>query len=147
MADRSFTGALSEDEWREKRHRGVKERRKRLTAQPRDLRRLRKEGLVADALRPLVALAEEESADLVDMLGGIEEVSPAKRLLIEDIAYLGIAFRAEMGRYLATKAPHALKQAATLANTRRSHLLAVGLDRTEKPVVDAEAYLADKASP
>ena len=123
--------------------RGIEDRRSRLAVRPRDLDRLRREGLVAEPLRPLVVLAEREYEELIIQLGGPDEVPPTRRMLCEDTVSLGIATRAELGRFLRTADPAALERVATLANSRRANLIAIGLERRAAKVRDFATYFIE----
>ncbi len=135
-------------EWRARVSKGTKRaaaaKREAARVRPRDLARLRKSGTVAKSLRPLVAIAETEAAELMAALGGSEEVSEMRRLIVEDLVAVGMVLRAELARFLQTGEPDAGARVSTLANTRRASLAALGLDRVATPVPDLRAYLAER---
>lgn len=135
-------------EWRrrvsEGARRGLERRRARQRARPRDLDRLRREGLVAGSLRPLVDVAEAELREWCEALGGVAEVTPMRRAVLEDAAGLGIALRAELQRFLGSHDPAALERVSTLANSRRAALVAAGLDAAEPEAMDIRDYLAQR---
>ena len=60
--------------------------RKRLAdrIRPRDLARLGESGSVAQSLRPVLNIAENEMAEIVALLRGADAIPPTKRALIED---------------------------------------------------------------
>ena len=135
-------------EWRERVSRGVKRgqqrRRERLRARPRDLDRLRSEGLVSPALRPIVSIAEVEAAEIFEGLGGTDRVTPQKRIIIEDLCGVGIALRATLALFLQSNDPELASRIATLAGARRASLVALGLERLEKEI-DLKTYLAQRS--
>ncbi len=94
--------------------------RERLAARirPRDLVRLRDSGSVAESLRPILDLAENEMAEIIASLGG-DAIPPTKRALIEDAVSVGVALRGELGRYLQSRDPDAASRVGTLAAARR----------------------------
>ena len=92
-----------------------------------DLRRLRYFGLVSDPLKPLASQAEQELGELLADKG--EAVTAAERVILEDLARLGLLLRAEFARYLETQAPDAAARVTALAGQRRASLQAVGLER------------------
>ena len=114
--------------------------RKRLAARirPRDLVRLRDSGTVAESLRPILDLAENEMAEIIDSLGGADAISPTKRAIIEDAVSVGVALRGELGRYLQSGDPDAASRVGTLAGARRQSLALIGLEpiRDEVPALD-----------
>ena len=134
-------------EWRERVSRGVKRgqhrRRERLRARPRDLDRLRSEGLVTESLRPLVAVAEEEAVEIFEALGGADRVTPQKRIIIEDLCAVGIALRGTLALFLQSNDPELASRIATLAGARRASLVALGLERLEKEI-DLKTYLVQR---
>ncbi len=115
--------------------------RKRLAARirPRDLARLRDSGNVAESLRPILDLAENEMAEIINSLGGVDVVPPTKRALIEDAVSVGVALRGELGRYLQSRDPDAASRIGTLAAARRQSLALIGLEppKEEAPALDA----------
>jgi hypothetical protein len=137
--------AAGSPEWRERvalgTKRGLALRRERLKAKPRDLTRLQREGLVAEALRPLVDLAELELREWLEALGGVDEVSPQRRAVLEDAAGLGIAFRAELSRFLASNDPAALDRLTSIAGARRTSLVAAGLEVIRPDPLSTDDYL------
>ena len=137
-----YTGRLSHAEWEERRAAGVKAREDRIRVRPRDLDRLKREGIISEGLKPLTELARQEQEEIVAQLGGPDEVTPARMRLIEDAMLLGVAFRAEFARFVKTGDPAALDRVSTLANTRRSNLLAVGLNAPPREAIDIQGYMA-----
>jgi hypothetical protein len=116
-------------------------RRKVAKVAPRDLRRLEKSGTVVHALKPLLPLAAEEAYELTEALGGLDAVSPQRRVLIEDLVAIGLALRATLALFLQNGDPELASKVGTLASARRSSLQAVGLERIAKEL-DLASYLA-----
>jgi hypothetical protein len=102
-------------------------------------------GQVSPALLPVVKQAQEEAWDIGLALGGPDELSPQRRALLADLARLGVALGGLTAVYLRNEDPETASRMATLANARRQHLLALGLDerRVEQ---DLDAYLAARAA-
>ena len=50
----------------------------------------RNSGSVAESLRPVLDLAENEMAEIIDSLGGADALPPTKRALIEDAVSVGV---------------------------------------------------------
>ena len=120
--------------WHELQAAGIEARRERLRVRPRDFDRWRREGLIAEALRPLCKLAEQELEELVSDAGGPDEITASRRMLLEDAVVLGVMVRAETQRFLATHDPTATERLATWINSRRANLVAAGLERQAKDV-------------
>jgi len=110
---------------------------------PVDLARFEELGLVPERLRHLVARAGEEVAELVAALGGEAELSPQRRILLDDCARLGVALNIVMQLLLQGDAENPgelASRVATLANARRQHLVTIGLNKYER---DAFGFSAD----
>jgi hypothetical protein len=120
-------------------------KREAARVRPRDLQRLRKSGTVSESLRPLLEIAEQESSELLEALGGVEHVSPQRRVLVEDAVAVGMVLRAELARYLQAGDADAGARVGSLANARRASLAALGLERHAREV-DLQAYLAAKGT-
>jgi hypothetical protein len=105
---------------------------------PRDLERLRRTGTVAPALQPLLDIAATESLELADALGGPEYLSAQQRLLIEDMAAVGIALRATLAAFLQQPGGDAelASKIGTLAATRRASVALLGLQRVARDIVE-----------
>jgi hypothetical protein len=116
-------------------------RRKVAKVAPRDLRRLEQSGTVALALKPLLPLAAEEAYELTEALGGLNAVSPQRRVLIEDLVAIGLALRATLALFLQSSDPELASKVGTLAAARRASLQALGLERVAKEL-DLNAHLA-----
>ena len=114
------------------------------TVGPRDLTRLEQSGTVTPALRPLLKIAGEESADLIDALGGPDQVTPQQRALVEDLAAAGIVLRATLMQYVQGAEGSHAQRIGTLVSVRRASLMALGLDRVANEVQDLSAYMASK---
>jgi hypothetical protein len=119
--------------------------RKVAEVSPRDLRRLEKSGTVAEALRPLLPIAAEEAYELTEALGGPEAVSPQRRMIIEDLAAMGITLRATLALFLQSSDSELVSKISALASARRASLQALGLERISKEL-DLTTYLAQKAA-
>ena len=120
-------------------------RREAALVRPRDLERLRLSGIVGPALRPLIEIAEREAEQIVGALGGPDRVTPQRRLIVEDLAAVGIVLRAELARYLQAQDADAATRVGTLANSRRASLAALGLERLENEI-DLTTYLEQRGS-
>ena len=135
-------------EWRQRvsrgAKRGIRRRKERLRTRPRDLERLRAEGLVTESLRPLAAIAEDECFDLIHALGGVDQITPQRRAIVEDVARVGLVLRAELARYVESRDPDCGARVGSLANSRRSSLVALGLERLEREI-NLKEYLAQRA--
>ncbi len=108
-----------------------------------DVRRYRREGLVSASMLPLTKMAEDEAKALFQALGGEDNVSEQERALVEDFARVGVVMRGELSRYL-TGDRDAGKVVGIMAATRRSSLVALGLQRREKEL-GLEDYIEAKA--
>jgi hypothetical protein len=107
-----------------------------------DVRRLRQFGLVADSLKALASEAEVELGELLADKG--EDPTAAERVVLEDVARLGLLLRAEFARYLETGDQTAAARVTALAGQRRSSLAVVGLDRRSREI-HLEDYIDLKA--
>ena len=94
-----------------------------------DVRRYRREGLVTESMKPHTLAAEDEVRAIFAALGGEENVSEQERALVEDFARVGVVLRGELSRYLAGDRD-AGKVVGVMAATRRSSLVALGLQRS-----------------
>jgi hypothetical protein len=97
-----------------------------------DVRRLRYFGLVSESLKPLAKQAEQELGELLADKG--DGVTAAERVVLEDVARLGLLLRAEFARYLEMGDQKAAARVTALAGQRRASLQAVGLERRAKPI-------------
>lgn len=111
---------------------------------PRDLR-LTDKGLVAPSLRPALLAAEAECADVLEALGGADHVSPQRRVIVEDLARVGVALRGTLAAYVRTSDPELASKIGSLASVRRALLTALGLERREREI-DLKAYVAQRAA-
>jgi hypothetical protein len=118
-------------------------RREAAKLRPRDLDRLRSSGTVIPALRPLLDLADLDAQEIMTALGGLDDVSPMRRQLVEDVIALGIAMRATTAAYLQTGDGELASRLATLANARRQNLVTLGLEHTEREITLRD-YLVSK---
>jgi hypothetical protein len=111
---------------------------------PRDLERLRRSGTVAPALEPLLDIAATEALELAEALGGPEHLSAQQRLLVEDLAAVGLVLRAELATFLQTNDHELAARVGTLAGQRRTSVALLGLHRValDLPEVLSEERLA-----
>jgi hypothetical protein len=100
---------------------------------------------VTEQLRPFLAEATAECADVLEALGGVDRVSPQQRILAEDLARLGVAIRGTLAAYLKSEDPDLASRLGTLTGARRASLVVLGLERLEHEVPSLEAYLRAKA--
>lgn len=106
---------------------------------------LRRSGSVSRALVPFVSQAHDEAGGLVQALGGEDQVSEQRMLLIRDTVRLGTLLSALLARALQREEidPDEATKCATLANARRSNLVALGLERVARDMrLDLKSYLA-----
>jgi len=100
-----------------------------------DVRRLRYHGLVADSLKPLATEMGRELGDLLADKG--DAVTAAERLILEDVARVGLLLRSLFAVYLETQDPEIASKVSSLAGQRRASLVAVGLERRARPITVA----------
>ena len=88
-------------------------------------------GVVADSMKPLVRMAQDELRGWIADLGGEEHVSAQERSVLDDAARLGVIVRAQILRFVRSdgKDRHAATSATTAVGARRASLEAVGLAR------------------
>src|SRR5262249_3050893 len=127
--------------------RSARRHRERLRALGRvtlsDVRRLRYRGLVVESLRPLAIEAEYE---LTALLGDKpDHVTAAERALIEDSVRLGLLAKATFAAYMQAPDPELARTVAVLSGQRRAGLVAVGLERRQRPLEDLHAFLERRA--
>ena len=94
-------------------------------------------------MKPLTLIAEDEVRAIFQALGGEEAISEQERALVEDFARVGVVMRGELSRYLAGD-HDAGKVVGIMPATRRSSLVALGLQRREKEL-GLEDYIEAKA--
>ena len=135
-------------EWRERVRRGAKRgldrRRESKRARPRDLDRLTAQGLVAESLRPIVAVAVQEAVEITQALGGADRVTPQQRILIEDLCSTGIALRGTLALYLQKPDPELGSRISTMVGARRANLALLGLERFQREL-SLDEYLRSKS--
>lgn len=135
-------------ETREKIRHGLRryyERRRAVTAvAPLDLARFGK-GIVTPRLRSYLRAAEAECADVLEALGGADNVSAQRRVIVEDLARVGVVLRGTLAAYLRTEDPELASKVGTLAAARRGLLVALGLERVSKEL-DLASYLEQRAA-
>jgi hypothetical protein len=123
------------------------ERKKALwEASPGELVELQKHGTVSETLKGCAVLAQKEALGLVSALGGADNVSEQRMVLIQDVARLGLVLRAVVARFLQGDGdPELASRVATITSARRSSLQALGLERISKEL-DLAEYLKRKAA-
>jgi hypothetical protein len=144
----SVKGRQQPDRIRERISRGVSRwharRRAALRVVPSDLVRLWR-GDVSPAIAPFLAEAHAEAQALHAALGGRENMTAQRAVILDDVVRVGVILRAELARYLQTQDPDAAGRVGTLATVRRSSLAAVGLDE-RRVEHDLGTYLASAPS-
>lgn len=140
---------MGSPEWRRRVSEGTKRalalRRERKFLRPRDYDRYRREGLVVPQLAPLVEIAEQEAAEIITALGGPDDLTPQRRVIVEDLAAVGIALRAQLMLFLSGAEGEHASRIGTLASVRRASLTALGLERREREI-DLQAYLTQRTA-
>jgi hypothetical protein len=107
---------------------------------------LQKSGTISESLKRAAVLAQEEGLALISAMGGLENVSEQRLVLIQDTVRLGLVLRAVVARFLQGDGDAELAtKVGTLASARRSSLQALGLNRVAKEI-DLTTYLREKAS-
>jgi hypothetical protein len=109
----------------------------------RDIRRMQQFGLIAESLKPLASQAELELGELHADKGA--DVTAAERVVLEDVARLGLILRAEFARYMESGDQTAAARVTALAGQRRSSIAAVGLERRSREI-QLEDYIEAKAT-
>jgi hypothetical protein len=111
------------------------------------VRRYRHFGVVAESMKPLARIAQDELQAWVQDMGGPECVSAQERAVLEDCARLGLILRAQLLRFMRSDGNdrHAATSATTAAAARRASLQAVGLQRRAKEI-DLSEYLQRKSA-
>jgi hypothetical protein len=131
-------------EWKRRVSEGKKRsnaRKRQLAAvRPRDLARLERSGTVAPSLKPLLSIAAEEAYELTEALGGPDTLSPQRRMVIEDLAAMGITLRATLALFLQSCDTELVSKISALASARRASLQALGLDRITREI-DLAAHI------
>jgi hypothetical protein len=124
--------------------------RKRLVSMiaPRDLERLVASGTVTPALQPLIDIGATEAVELAEALGGPENLSAQQRLVIEDLASVGIVLRATLAAFLQTPGGDSdlASRVGTLAGQRRSSVALLGLERVARDVASLQDYAANRSA-
>ena len=135
-------------EWRENIARGVRRRAevKRLLARivPSEITALEHSGSIAPSLRPYAVQAASEADGLVTALGGQDQVSEQRMVLVQDTARLGLLARALTARVLqgGAKNMDEIGKLTSVLNARRANLVALGLERLQREV-DLASYIAE----
>ena len=114
---------------------------------PGELVGLQKRGDISESLKGYAVLAQEEALSLISALGGLENISEQRLVLIQDTVRLGLVLRAVVARFLQGDGDADLaSKVGTLSSARRSSLQALGLERVAKEL-DLGTYLAEKSPP
>jgi hypothetical protein len=93
-------------------------------------------------MRSLLALAAREVTELVEALGGVDQVSPQRLRLIEDFGISGALLGRELLAYLDDRDSEAASRVISLINSRRSSLTQIGLDAHRVDELDITGYAA-----
>ena len=129
---------------------GIEKRRRIARIAPGEIVELQRNGTLSASLKPYAAQAVEESLGFIQALGGEDGgVSEQRLALVQDAARAGLVLRALMAQVLQRDEidGDSVSKIASLINTRRSLLQAVGLDRIERDVPDLGSYLANREDP
>ena len=137
-------------EWRHRISKGLvrwhARRREMSLVAPSELLELERAGTVSPSLKPYAAQAIEEADELARALGGVDDLSPQRLVLIQDAARVGLVLRAMVARFMQGEGdPELASKVSTMASTRRSLLTALGLEREAKEL-DLAGYLAAKSA-
>ncbi len=124
---------------------GMEQRRKRLEAGPSQVEDWKRTGHVAPALKPILDARSRQYRQMVEDSGGVTEVSAMKRALLDTWIQAQSAADVEFQRLLRNPEKEIPERLTTCLNTARAALVALGLERSAKPVPDLSSYLAEKA--
>jgi hypothetical protein len=116
---------------------GIEKRRRIARIAPSEIIELQRAGTLSASLRPYAAQAVEESLGFIQALGGDEEeVSEQRLALVQDAARAGLMLRALIAKTLQGDDldGDAISKIASLINTRRANLTAIGLDRISREI-------------
>jgi hypothetical protein len=94
-----------------------------------DVERLIESQTVVESLRPFADIYAAEILELVEARGGVSQLSPQERMLIEDTATLGLIARALRAVFLQTSDHEIASKVGTLLGQRRVALTTLGLQR------------------
>jgi hypothetical protein len=122
---------------------GIEKRRRIARIAPSEIIELQRAGTLSASLRPYAAQAVEESLGFIQALGGDEEeVSEQRLALVQDAARAGLMLRALIAKTLQGNDldGDAVSKIASLINTRRANLTAIGLDRVTREI-DLAAHI------
>jgi len=126
--------------------RGAVLRKRRAKVSPNDLRQAKQRGTVSPEIKLVLRGIEDELADLVDALGGLERLSPQRKAILDDVARAGLVAAVAGLRYV--QEPDDADAAKLLLQAgagRLRGLRALGLDRAERDVPSLGEYLGSKA--
>ncbi len=128
-------------------HERKREEARRRQPLPRDLELWEAKGVVRPELHAVVNAARGEMLEVLDALGGENEVSPQRLALLREFVRLGVAGQLLMGLLLRDPDQSGLaSRLATVASTRAKLLNLCGLDRATQDVPDLRQYLRDQQS-
>lgn len=107
-----------------------------------------KSGVVSPDVRDAVTGAEIEAETVLAALGGIDNVSPQRMLLVRDLARAGVIARVVFGRLLreGVLENDAIGKITSIFRSRTSTMIALGLDRAQRDALDLKTYLASRAA-
>jgi hypothetical protein len=104
-----------------------------------------RDGTVKDALVPILQARAAQVEDIAADMGGPSAVTAMQRALIDGWLKGAVAADVEFARLARGETDGTPERLATFLNTARSHLIALALERREKPVTDISTYLKAKA--
>jgi len=120
-------------------------RRQREKVLPSDLIALQRGATLRPVAAACLSAALVEAEALVEALGGPEEVTPQRRLLIDDLARAGALLRASCARALETESDtDAASRVSALIGARARILGMLGLERVRREL-DLDGYLARRS--
>ena len=104
--------------------------------------RWRRTGAIAEPLRPIVRSRSELLEAMLEDLGGAGQVSAMRRAVLEgQWLYAQVLADVLFRRVVCEEEWGSLERIATLLNTARAALVAVGLDRVASDPEDLGAYI------
>ncbi len=80
--------------------RGIAEARRGRRVRPADFMRLRKDGEVAESIRPLLEQAQAEALEVAESLGGVDCLSAQETACVQDFARLGVLVKSLFAVYV-----------------------------------------------
>ncbi len=100
-----------------------------------------KDGIVVPELVPIIEARAAQAEAIVQDLGGPDEVTAMQRGMIDGLVKALVAADVEFARMARGEIKGAPDRLATFLNTARANLVALGLHRRSKKVVDITDYL------